>query len=144
MNNLDWKPSSLLSPYKSSKTAASATDCTSFAIAVVSVLAFSVEKTLFGTDVGAGEADLDDTAGAVGCATAAGFGGETFAGGGVGLEPPMFNEIVGGGGGAFACSGRSVGGGGGWDGCWPGIEKPLPGTNSKAPALSLLMVCRIE
>ena len=65
-------------------------------MADVSVLAFSVEKTLFETDVGAG---------------AAGFGGGTFAGGEVGLETPIFNEIVGGGGGASVCSGRSNGGG---------------------------------
>lgn len=70
----------------------------------MSVLAFSVEKTLFGTNAG-----ID--AGAAGCAIAAGFGGGTFSDGGVGLEPPIFNEIVGGGGGASVCSGRSNGGG---------------------------------
>ena len=84
-------------------------------MADVSDLAFSVEKTLFGTDVGAGagagDVDWNDMVGAVGCGTAAGFGGEMFMGGRAGLEPPIFNEIVGGGGGASICSGRSNGGG---------------------------------
>ena len=53
----------------------------------------------------------------------------------------MFKEIVGGGGGASVCGGRSMGAGGGWDGsaaCW-GTRKPCPGTKAKAFALSLLI-----
>lgn len=49
----------------------------------------------------------------------------------------MLSDIVGGGGGASVCSGRSTGGGGAVR-CW-GAVKPRPGMNSNAPALSLLM-----
>ena len=53
----------------------------------------------------------------------------------------MLREMVGAGAGASVCSGRSTGFRGG-DGCWAGggMRKALPGTNSNAPALSLLIV----
>lgn len=58
-----------------------------------------------------------------------------------GFDPPMLREMVGAGAGASVCSGRSTGFRGG-DGCWAGggMRKVLPGTNSNAPALSLLIV----
>ena len=77
--------------------------------------------------------------------TTAGFSSGLGAGGAAGLEPPMLRDIVGGGAGADVCSGRWMGGGGGCCGwaAW-GTMNPLPGTNSKAPALSLLMVVGSE
>lgn len=64
--------SHVLLPYRSSKTDASATACTSRAIAVVSVLDFSVEKTFDGVDVRAGVEDADVIV--VADCAAAGFG----------------------------------------------------------------------
>jgi hypothetical protein len=103
-------------------------------------LALSVEKTFDGADVGAGEADLvvaDGTAGAgFGEPCEGAVGGDT-----IGLEAPILSLIVGGGGGASVWWGRSNGGGGGWAGGWEGgTAKPFPGTNSKALALSLLII----
>ena len=76
----------------------------------MSVLAFSVENTFDGADVGAGDPALDVVV-ALGGAAAAGFGdpwdgataGNGVGGGGVGLEPPILSLIVGGGGGASVC-----------------------------------------
>lgn len=98
----------------------------------------------------AGWTETDDclvgaAAGACGLDAAAGGGAAVGAGAGAGAEgfdPPMFKLMVGGGGGASVCTGRSIGGGGGADGgaCCIGTPKPFPGTNSKAPALSLLII----
>lgn len=108
-------------------------------MAMVSVLAFSRVNVL---DGGAGSFLGFGVAGGVSLSFswvrfAAGGAGE---GEGDGLEPPIFNDIVGGGRGASSCSGRSTGGGGGGCCTGGGAPKALPGTNSKAPALSLLMV----
>lgn len=67
--------------------------------------------------------------------------GNAAAGGTGGRAPPMLSEMVGGGAGASACGGRSIGAEGAPGGgcCW-GSLKPRPGTNSKAPALSLLLI----
>jgi hypothetical protein len=74
----------------------------------------------------------------VGGAAGASVGASRVIGAG-GREPPMLREMVGGGAGVSLCGGRSMG----WDGgnCgWPwGILKARPGTNSNAPAFSLLM-----
>lgn len=59
-----------------------------------------------------------------------------------GFDPPMLSVIVGGGAGVSVCGARSIGAGGG--GCpapgWWGANG-RPGTNSKAPAFNLLMIC---
>jgi hypothetical protein len=64
-------------------------------------------------------------------------------GGGAGLDPPIFSEIVGGGTTTSGGGGRSTGGGGGGRTSGGGVpcggRKPLPGTNSKALMFSLLM-----
>jgi len=95
----------------------------------VSVFDFSVEKTLDGAEVGAGNAALDERVVAEG-RKAAGFGEPCdSAAAEIGAEPPILSMIVGGGGGASVCWGRSKGGGG-WTGNWIGVPKPFPGTNS--------------
>ena len=53
------------------------------------------------------------------------------------FAPPMLSEIVGGGAGASIGSGRCMGCGSGCEDCWG--TRPFPGTNSKAPGLSLLI-----
>lgn len=62
----------------------------------------------FGAAAAAGLGSASGAAVDAGDGAAAGAGG-----GGVGLLPPMFSVIVGGGLGASSCSGRSMGGGGG-------------------------------
>jgi hypothetical protein len=52
------------------------------------------------------------------------------------LDPPIFKDIVGGGAGGSDCSGRSMGSGG------IGAVNALAGTNSKAPALSRLILVK--
>jgi len=118
-------------------------------MAVVSVLAFSSVKVLeeVALELGGGNFVVI----VVGAGGASGFGvgvcgfesGCSGTGGvadGVGFDPPMLSEIV--------CGGPrlSSDGNGGWAGCgtgsgggWAGALKDLPGTNSNAPALSLLM-----
>ena len=66
-------------------------------------------------------------------------------GGGVGLEPPMLSEMVGGGAGASVCGGRSMGARGGGAGCGGalGVRKVWPGTKLKALTLSLLILAAI-
>jgi len=109
-------------------------------MAFVSVFAFWVEKILLeGAGVlgfeGTGVAAAETEGGCVGLIR----GGTGSVGrGGVGLGPPMLSDMVGAGRGGSGCSGRSMGGGGGGVGL--GAPKDLPGTNSNAPALSLLMV----
>lgn len=95
----------------------------------------------------AGAEDLTDAgteeAGAAGLG--ASDGGAAGVGNGVGFDPPMLREMVGGGGGASVWGCRSMGGGRGWEGsaaCW-GARKP-PGTKEKAFALSLLMATNSE
>lgn len=97
-------------------------------MAVVSVFDFVVEKTFDGADVGKGDADLGDEV-VAGSAAAAGFGTDACSGSagadagtgvGVGLDPPILRLIVGAGGGASVCCGRSIGGGGGVAGCCGG------------------------
>lgn len=115
-------------------------------MAFVSVLDFAVEKTFDGANVGKGDADLDDTV-VEGSAVVVGAdsrGSSARTGVGAGLGPPILRVIVGAGGGASVCCGRSMGGGGGLAGCCGGSEKLFPGTNAKAPALSLLIVCIIR
>ena len=78
-------------------------------------------------------------------AAGAGAGGGADGAGegtGCGFGPPMLREMVGAGAGASVCSGRSTGWRGGGVGCCRegGMRKALPGTNSNAPALSLLIV----
>lgn len=85
-------------------------------MAVVSDFDFSVENIFFEIG-GAGEEECE--------AGWEGTGDCCELGAGAGLDgPPMLREIV--------C------GGGGWS-PWRGTEKGLPGTNSNALALSLLM-----
>ena len=101
----------------------------------VSVLARSVEKVLDGAfDSGLGVPGFGVDFSIFG-AWVVGAG----AGSGAGFGPPMLREIVGGGGGASVCSGRSNGAGGGVCG-WAGGAKERPGTKVKALALSLLMM----
>lgn len=100
-------------------------------MAVVSVFDLVVEKTFDGADVGKGDADLGDAV-VAGSAAAAGFGTDACSGSagvdagtdvtdvGVGLDPPILRLIVGAGGGASVCCGRSIGGGGGVAGCCGG------------------------
>lgn len=125
---------------------------------VVSVLAFSLENVLDDAPAvsalmvvcGFGVAGLDDWGVDLAGVGGAREGGEAVAGMGAGaatgagagadgFAPLMLREIVGGGGGAWDCSERSRGAGGGCCCCW-GALKAFPGTNSNAPALSLLMV----
>lgn len=98
------------------------------------VAGFETDTAGVGALAGAG-------AGTEGAASGAGTGfAGTGAGAGAGLEPPMFSEIVGAGGGASVGTGLSMGGGVGWVGWVGGIRKPCPGTKLNAFGLSLLMI----
>lgn len=121
---------------------------------MVSVLAFSSVKVLdeVALELGGGNSVVV----ALGAGEAAVFGvgfwdfgggicwgcgfWETGVAGGVGFGPPILSEMV--------CGGPMLSseGNDGWTGCgagsgggWVGVLKDLPGTNSNAPALSLLM-----
>lgn len=119
------------------------------AIARVSVFAFSLENVL---DDGAAVDTIPTFAGILSEITGEGFGVVCAVRAGVGVgvgtgesaggfgAPPILREIVGAGLGASICSGRSTGSGGG-GGRGVGATNPLPGTNSYAPALSLLIFC---
>jgi hypothetical protein len=114
----------------------------SCATTFVSVFVLSVEVVL-----GTGDAEFEEVLGVTGVCVLT--GGDTtcsgwLAGGStVGLDPPMFSDMVGGGGGASASAGRSIGSrpGGGGAFCWGGL-KFRPGTNSDAPALRRLMTIK--
>lgn len=75
----------------------------------------------------------------LGVETCGGGAATGAAGGRVGLDPPMLREIVGGGTTTSGGGGLSTGAGGG--GACTGAKR-LPGTNSKAFELSLLMIAK--
>lgn len=94
---------------------------------------------------GAGEEDCDDGALAEIDRGREDFGSLVGAGvdlGAAGVDVPILRVMEGGGGGASDWGGRSIGAFGGcWEGCWIcGSTNARPGTNSNAPALSLLIV----
>lgn len=152
----------LRSPKSSWRTASSAAFCTSWAMAAVSFLAFARVNVRDAGAAGAGEETADILTGvdapdppdealvaglgaAFADAAGAGAGGGADGAGegtGCGFGPPMLREMVGAGAGASVCSGRSTGWRGGGVGCCcgGGMRKAFPGTNSNAPALSLLIV----
>jgi len=114
-------------------------------------LAFSSVKVLEEVALGPGGGNFAVVV--AGAGEAAGFGVEIwdFGGGGcwgcgcwgtggvadgVGFDPPMLSEMVCGGPGLSSEGNGGCGAGSGGD--WAGVLRVLPGTNSNAPALSLL------